>query len=241
MTTDAAIVLGGLVAGHGRVPAVHGLSLTVGRGEVVALLGPNGAGKTTSLLTIAGALPSLAGSIEVLGARVEKQRPHQIARRGLALVPEDRGLFPHLTVAENLRLRSRRGTPHMAEAVERFPALAAISSRRAGLLSGGQQQMLALACALARDPQVLMIDELSHGLAPIIVEQLLPTVRALADSGMGVLLVEQHVHAALEIADRVYVLNRGVLVLEGTADDVRKRPDVLEVSYLGDRYDRPAS
>ena len=101
--------------------------------------------------------------------------------------------------------------------------------------------MLALACALARHPEVLMIDELSHGLAPIVVEQLLPTVRALADSGMGVLLVEQHVHAALEIADRVYVLNRGVLVLEGTADDVRKRPDVLEVSYLGDRYDRPAS
>ncbi len=241
MSTDAAVVLDGLVAGHGRVPAVHGLSLTVGRGEIVALLGPNGAGKTTTLLTIAGALPSLGGSIEVLGARVERQRAHQIARRGLALVPEDRGLFPHLTVAENLRLRSRRGTPHVAEAVERFAALAAISSRRAGLLSGGQQQMLALACALARHPQVLMIDELSHGLAPIVVEQLLPTVRGLADSGMGVLLVEQHVHAALEIADRVYVLNRGVLVLEGTADDVRKRPDVLEVSYLGDRYDRPAS
>ncbi len=187
MSTDGAIVLDGLVAGHGRVPAVHGLSLTVGRGEIVALLGPNGAGKTTTLLTIAGALPSLGGTIEVLGARVEKQPAHQIARRGLALVPEDRGLFPHLTVAENLRLRSRRGTPHLAEAVERFPALAAISSRRAGLLSGGQQQMLALACALARHPQVLMIDELSHGLAPIIVEQLLPTVRGLADSGMGVL------------------------------------------------------
>ena len=218
-----AIVLDGLVAGHGRVPAVHGLSLTVGGGEIVALLGPNGAGKTTTLLTIAGALPSLGGSIEVLGARVEKQRAHQIARRGLALVPEDRGLFPHLTVAENLRLRSRRGTPHLAEAVERFPALAAISSRRAGLLSGGQQQMLALACALARHPEVLMIDELSHGGGG----------RRGGGGGAG--------PGAGAAAGRVYVLNRGVLVLEGTADDVRKRPDVLEVSYLGDRYDRPAS
>jgi branched-chain amino acid transport system ATP-binding protein len=231
----AGVAIRGLVAGYAKTPAVHGLDLTVARGEVVALLGPNGAGKTTTLLTTAGVLPVMEGEIEVLGQKV--RRAHKMARLGLALVPEDRGLFFQLTVAENLRLHRRRRSSIAAPQIyEWFPALAGLGSRRAGLLSGGEQQMLALGCALMAEPKVLMVDEMSHGLAPIVVDQLLPILRRLADeTGIAVLLVEQHIKAALEIADRVYVLNRGRLVLEGRAEDVRDKPEVLEASYLGER------
>jgi branched-chain amino acid transport system ATP-binding protein len=154
---------------------------------------------------------------------------------GLALVPEDRGLFHQLTVAENLRLRQRRNSGVTHDTVfEHFPALGPLANRRAGLLSGGEQQMLALGCALCAQPRALMIDEMSLGLAPIIVERLLPVVRDIAtETGMAVVLVEQHVAAALAVADRAYVLSHGELVMQDTAAALTARPELLEASYLG--------
>jgi branched-chain amino acid transport system ATP-binding protein len=226
-----------LVAGHGTVPAVRGLDLEVDLGEVVALVGPNGAGKSTTLYTIAGVVPAIAGHVEVLGTPVNGHTAHSVAQRGLALVPENRGLFYGLTAGENLRLRRSR-TSHVP--VERvlayFPALADKLGRRAGLLSGGEQQMLALAGALVSGPRVLLVDEMSLGLAPIVVEQLLPLVRTIAwETEMAVLLVEQHVHAALTVADRAYVLSHGELVAHGSAADVAADRQLLEASYLGAR------
>jgi branched-chain amino acid transport system ATP-binding protein len=224
-----------LVAGHGTVPAVRGLDLEVNLGEVVALVGPNGAGKSTTLYTIAGILPAIAGRVEVLGVPVNGHTAHAVARRGLALVPESRGLFYGLTASENLRLRRNRTSRVPVEGVlAHFPALADKLGRRAGLLSGGEQQMLALACALVSGPRVLVVDEMSLGLAPIVVEHLLPLVRSIArESGMAVLLVEQHVHAALMVADRAYVLSHGELVAHGSAADLAADDRLLETSYLG--------
>lgn len=225
----------GLIAGYGNVPVVRDLNLTVGEGEVVCLLGANGAGKTTTLLTIAGALPILGGTVDVLGAPVTKARPHEVARRGLGIVPEGRGLFYKLTVADNLRLRRhRQSTVTLDDVLRYFPNLRDLLSRRCGLLSGGEQQMLALAGALIADPKVVMLDEMSLGLAPIIVEQLLPTVRSIADErGMAVLLVEQHVLAALKVADRGYVLAHGQVAAEGNSAELRRDAELLEASYLG--------
>jgi branched-chain amino acid transport system ATP-binding protein len=222
-----------LRAGYDGVPAVHCLDLSVEAGEIVALLGPNGAGKTTTLLTITGLLPRISGAVTILGTPLAAHRTHQIAGLGIALVPEQRGVFYDLTVEENIRLR-RRGKQALpaGSVLDDFPALRRLTRRRAGLLSGGEQQMLALACALVAGPRVLMIDEMSHGLAPVIVEQMLPTLRSAAGRGTAILLVEQHVHTALAIADRAYVLNRGRLVLHGQARDLRRRPHDIEASYL---------
>jgi len=229
-----AVEVRGLSAGYDRIPVVRDIDLHVDPGEVVALLGPNGAGKTTTLLTISGILPALAGSVTVLGQPVSTRRPHRNARRGLAHVPEDRALFAGLSSRQNLRLGSRSKTDHVARAVELFPEFGKLLDRRAGLLSGGEQQMLALARALVSRPKLLMVDEMSMGLAPIIVERLLPVLRSIADrTGAGVLLVEQHVHVALEVADRAYVLIHGRVVLEGAAAELARRADLLEASYLG--------
>jgi branched-chain amino acid transport system ATP-binding protein len=229
-TTDV-LVARGLSCGYGPSVVVRDLDLRVAPGEVVALLGANGAGKTTTLLTLAGVLPALSGEISLLGQRVERWPAPRIARHGVVSIPDDRGLFPKLTVRENLQLARRR---HATDALDVFPELASRLGTPAGLLSGGQQQMLAIARALARDPKVLLIDELSFGLAPSAVHKLLPTVRAVADeSGAAILLVEQHVHLGLAIAERAYVLSHGSVSLSGTASELQGDTALLQASYLG--------
>ncbi|HLY83607.1 MAG TPA: ABC transporter ATP-binding protein [Acidimicrobiales bacterium] len=220
-----------LSCGYGPSVVVRDVDLHVGQGEVVALLGANGAGKTTTLLTIAGVLPAMRGEITAMGERIERWPAPRIARHGVVSIPDDRGLFPKLTVRENLQLARRRGS---ADALDLFPELTRRLGTPAGLLSGGQQQMLAIARALGRHPRLLLIDELSFGLAPIAVQRLLPTVRTVADeTGAGVLLVEQHVHLGLSIAERAYVLTHGSIALTGTAAQLRDNTSLLHASYLG--------
>jgi branched-chain amino acid transport system ATP-binding protein len=226
----------GLSAGYGGLPVVRGLDLHVDRGEVVALLGPNGAGKTTTLLTISGLLAPSAGTIRFEGSDTRGTKAHRLARAGLVQVPDDRGLFPGLTVAEHFDIgMARRDRVAARERVLGwFPALEALMGRRAGLLSGGEQQMLALARVLLREPKLLMIDEMSLGLAPIVVEGLLPVVRSVAeDSGCGVLLVEQHAPMALEVADRAIMLNHGDVVASGSSAELAADWDTLLAGYLG--------
>jgi branched-chain amino acid transport system ATP-binding protein len=224
-----------LTAGYNGVPAIRGLSLELQPGEVIALLGPNGAGKTTSLLAMVGLVPLMSGSVTALGASVDAKRPHKLARRGVLLVPDDRGVFFGLTVRDHFRLAQRKPDPAREAAVlDRFPALRGLLNRRVGLCSGGEQQMLTIAKALLGRPKVLMIDEMSLGLAPIIVQDMLPSIRDLAkEEGIGVLLVEQHIELALSVADRGLILNHGRVVLEGAARDLLARRDQVEAAYFG--------
>ena len=223
-----------LTAGYGGAAVLRNLDLTVGPGEVVALLGPNGAGKTTTLRVISGLLRPMAGDVFFDGTPVGSLSAHAISRRGLAHVPEGRGIFYSLTVSEHFRLGygGVKGDP--GEAYERFPALGPLRNRRAGLLSGGEQQMLALARVLICKRKLLLIDELSLGLAPVIVDAILPTLRQFAEeTGGGVLIVEQHVQRILDVADRGYVLSHGELVMEGPAEALRADRHLMMASYLG--------
>jgi branched-chain amino acid transport system ATP-binding protein len=218
----------GLSAGYGKMAVVRGVDLRVDAGEVVALLGANGAGKTTTLLTLAGELSPIEGEVRFLGTPTRSPM-HVRCRAGLGYVTEERSVIMDMSVGDNLKLA---GVPP-AIAFEYFPALERCLSRRAGLCSGGEQQMLSLARALGRNPKVLLADELSMGLAPMVVANLLAAVRTAADErGVGVLLVEQHVRQALAVADRVYVMERGHIALSGTSDEVAGQVDKIEAAYL---------
>jgi len=231
---DDVLRLDGLTAGYEGAAVIRALDLTVAPGEVVALLGANGAGKTTTLRVVSGLVKPLSGRVLFEGRDLARSSPGARARLGIAHVPEGRGLFFGLTVAEHLRLRHRGEDLDDALAYEHFPKLAELRGRRAGLLSGGEQQMLAVARALARKPKLLLLDELSLGLAPVIVEWLLPVVRRFArERGCAVLLVEQHVHLALAVADRGYVLSHGEIVVHDTAERLRADRGLLVASYLG--------
>lgn len=214
-------------AGYGRVTVVRDLNLRVQAGEVVALLGRNGAGKTTALLTLAGAIRPFSGEVRFLG-EPDKSSLGGRARRGLGLMTDDRSIFFGLSVRENLRLA--RGT---ADVLSLFPELARLLDRPAGLLSGGEQQMLGLAAVLSREPKLLLIDELSFGLAPRIVQRLMKAVRQAADTGTAVVLVEQFARLALDVADRAYVLVNGRVGSAGTTDELRANIGELESNYLG--------
>ena len=225
-----------LTAGYEEAVVVRSLDIRVGEGEVVGLLGANGAGKTTTLRAISGIVHPMEGRIEFAGRDLARVSISGRAKLGIAHVPEDRGVFFGLTVAEHFRLGHRGEHLDEDAAYRYFPALAELRDRRCGLLSGGEQQMLAVGRALARRPRLLLLDEMSLGLAPMIVEGLLPVVRDYAlDTGCGVLLVEQHIQLALTIADRGYVLSRGEIVLHDRAQALRGNRELLMASYFGER------
>jgi len=231
---SAALETRGLVAGHGSVPVVRPLDLTVEHGTVLAVLGPNGAGKTTLLTTLAGLLPSLGGELLIDGKPLPRGKPRSANRSGLVLVPDDRALFTTLTLRENVVLARRAGGPSLDDILDLFPALRDRLSVPAGALSGGEQQMLAVARGMVQNPKVLLVDEMSMGLAPVIVEDLLPVVRRIVDeTGSVVVLVEQHVRLALEVADNAIVLVHGDVTLAGPATELAADRRRLEAAYLG--------
>jgi branched-chain amino acid transport system ATP-binding protein len=228
----AVLTTSGLRAGYGQTEILHGLDLRVGEGEIVAMLGPNGAGKTTTLLALAGAIGS-TGTIEIFG-RPAAGDTHQRTKTGLAFLPDQRGIIRALTVLQNLKLAGV--SPD--DAYEISPELKALAGRKAGDLSGGEQQILALSRAAASKPRLILVDEISFGLAPIVVTRMFRLLRTMADRGVAVLLVEQFAHLALALADRAYVLQRGTIALEGQAADLLADIESVEKSYLGSDYSR---
>ena len=228
-----------LEAGYGALRVLRGVSLAVPQGKVVALLGGNGAGKTTTMKTVVGVVRATGGEIELDGERIDRLPSHAIFARGIALVPQGRELFPDMTVAENLELGAlARGSTGgkladlLEDVFDKFPRLRERTAQRAGSLSGGEQQMLATGRALMSRPTVLLLDEPTNGLAPLIVQELARTLKRLNEAGQTILLVEQNVRVALSIADYVYVIRTGEIVLES---DARKIDDADEMfsAYLG--------
>jgi branched-chain amino acid transport system ATP-binding protein len=217
----------GLSCGYGALPVIRELDLTVRSGEVVALIGANGAGKTTTLLALAGELGLTSGEVRIGGSRTTDPL-HVRSRRGLAFVPDERSVIPSLSTMDNLRL----GPGRVSHALDLFPELKPLLKRPAGLLSGGEQQILTLARALASSPKVLLADEISLGLAPLITARILRAVREAADRGVAVLIVEQHLRAALSVSDYGYVLRRGSVAIHGRASDLSARMSEIEDTYL---------
>jgi len=218
---------------YGLAHVLHGLSLGVAEGEVVALLGRNGAGKTTTLRSISGLTPPRAGEIRYKGRDIAGLAPHRIARLGIALVPETRGIFSYLSARENLAIAERPSSRWpLAAVLERFPRLKERLESKGRDLSGGEQQMLAIARALLTGPELLLLDEPSQGLAPLIVNDVMSTIRELRAERVSMLLVEQNAEMALALADRVYVIDHGTVVFEGTPERLRADAQVT-ATYLG--------
>jgi branched-chain amino acid transport system ATP-binding protein len=238
-TTDAAPTLrieGLSVPRAGRL-VLREVSLDIAPGEVTALLGPNGTGKSTLVLAIAGALRATSGKVLLGNQDLTKRRPERIRAAGVAVVPEGRRLLPELTVADNLRVATysldrEQAASGIDYALELFPELKARWDTVGRSLSGGQQQMVVLAQALASRPSFLLVDELSLGLAPLVVKRLVPTLAAVAKSGVGVLLIEQFAHLALGLANRAYILERGRIRYSGTARELKEHPELLHSAYL---------
>ena len=225
--------LRGVRAAYGRIEVLHGVDLEVPEGKVMALLGPNGGGKTTTIKVASGQMQLTAGSVVVAGRRVDGAAPDALARIGMCTIPEGRGIFPNLTVRENLRMATFADVQMEAveeRAYEQFPRLGERRTQLAGTLSGGEQQMLALARALAVDPAVLFLDELSMGLAPIIVDQLYDIVAEIAASGVSILLVEQFARVAMRVADLAAIMLQGRIVRTG---DPAELEEELDRAYLG--------
>ncbi len=225
--------LRGIKAAYGRIEVVHGVDLVVPAGKVLAILGPNGAGKSTTLKVACGLMAPTAGDLYVAGRRVNGARPDELARAGMCLVPEGKGIFPNLTVRENLRMctftgRSLREIEEIAYA--RFPRLSERRSQLAGTLSGGEQQMLAMTRGLATDPALLLLDELSMGLAPIIIEELYEVVANVAREGVSILVVEQFAQTVLGVADQAVIMVHGEITSIGTPAELAEQ---LSTAYLG--------
>jgi branched-chain amino acid transport system ATP-binding protein len=234
---EALLSVDGLAAGYGATEVLRGIDLEVAAGEIVAVLGSNGAGKSTLNRAISGVLRATRGSIRFAGHAIEHERPATIVARGLIHVPEGRCVFPNLTVRENLDLGGyRRGRPRREENRERvfaiFPRLAERRAQRAGTLSGGEQQMLAIGRGLMAEPKLLILDEPSLGLSPLLVEELFALIERINAEGIALLLVEQNVVQCLEVARRAYILEKGTFVLNGTAAEIRDDPS-LKRAYLG--------
>jgi branched-chain amino acid transport system ATP-binding protein len=218
---------------YGLGHILHGLSLAVDESEVVALLGRNGAGKTTTLRCITGLTPPRSGEVRYKGRNIAGVEAHRISRMGIALVPETRGIFSYLSARENLAIARRADSRWQMEAViERFPQLRGVLERKGHLLSGGEQQMLAIARALMTGPELLLLDEPSQGLAPLVVNAVMGTIRDLKNERVSMLLVEQNAEMALALADRVYVIDHGTTVFEGTPAALRANRQVM-ATYLG--------
>jgi len=231
---DLALELRGVQAAYGTIDVLRGVDLAVPFGSLVALLGPNGGGKSTTLRVIAGQLALTGGDVYVAGRRVNGAAPDELARRGMCLIPEGKGIFPNLSVRENLWMATHRGTPmHQIEEVAyaRFPRLGERRRQLAGTLSGGEQQMLAMSRALATDPALLLLDELSMGLAPLVVEQLYEIVAQVAKEGVSILVVEQFARAVLGIVDWVGIMLRGRITNFGTPAAMESE---LSNAYLGE-------
>jgi branched-chain amino acid transport system ATP-binding protein len=218
---------------YGLGHILHGLSLNVAEGEVVAILGRNGAGKTTTMRCITGLTPPRSGEIRYKGQDIARVDPHRISQMGIALVPETRGIFSYLTTKENLSIALRKSSRWQMETVlERFPALKERMKSKGRELSGGEQEMLAIARALLSGPELLLLDEPSQGLAPLVVNAVMDTIRDLKAQRVSMLLVEQNAEMALQLADRVYVIDHGTVVFEGTPGALRTDRQVT-TTYLG--------
>jgi branched-chain amino acid transport system ATP-binding protein len=218
---------------YGLGHILHGLSLQVAEGEVVAILGRNGAGKTTTMRCITGLTPPRSGEVRYKGQDIARMDPHRISQMGIALVPETRGIFSYLTTKENLSIAQRKSSRWQMDTVlERFPALTARMNSKGRELSGGEQEMLAIARALLSGPDLLLLDEPSQGLAPLIVNAVMDTIRDLKAQRVSMLLVEQNAEMALQLADRVYVIDHGTVVFEGTPGALRADRQVTS-TYLG--------